>query len=168
MPNAEEFVGVGQAAPEFSAPDQDGSTITLGELLAGDRWLVLYFYPRDNTPGCTTEAQEFTVLGDRFAELNARVVGVSPDSVKKHGNFREKHQLTVTLLSDPEKELCQAYGVWQLKKFMGRESMGVVRSTVAIAPDGKVARAWFNVRVKGHAAAVLEALAEVQASAGGA
>jgi len=164
MPNAEEFVRVGRVAPDFSADDQDGNTVTLGDLLAGDRWLVLYFYPRDNTPGCTAEAQEFTVLGDRFAELNARVVGVSPDSVKKHGNFREKYQLTVTLLSDPEKELCKAYGVWQLKKFMGRESMGVVRSTVLIAPDGAIAQAWFQVRAKGHAAAVLEALTDLQAS----
>lgn len=165
MPNSEAFVRVGQTAPDFSAADQDGNPVTLASLLAGDRWLVLYFYPRDNTPGCTAEAQEFTALGDRFAALNARVVGVSPDSVKVHARFRTKHQLAVTLLSDPEKELCKAYGVWQLKKFMGRESMGVVRSTVLIAPTGAIAQAWFQVRAKGHAAGVLEALTNLQAAA---
>ena len=153
------FVEAGLAAPDVKAADQDGTIVTLGDLLTDHRWLVLYFYPRDNTPGCTTEAQEFTALADRFAELGARVVGVSPDSVKVHARFREKHQLTVTLLSDPDKTICQAYGVWQLKKFMGRESMGVVRSTVLIAADGKIARAWFKVKAKGHAEAVLAALA---------
>ncbi len=162
MSDPSDFVKVGQIAPSFSACDQTGETLTLESLLAAGRWLVLYFYPRDNTPGCTTEAQEFSALTGRFTELGAGVVGVSPDSPKVHARFREKHQLAVKLLSDPDKAICQAYGVWQLKKFMGRESMGVVRSTVLIAADGKIARAWFGVRAKGHAEAVLQALAELQ------
>jgi len=126
------------------------------------KWIVLYFYPKDNTPGCTTEALEFTEALPDFEGLNALVLGVSPDSPKKHRNFIEKKGLKITLLADEEKEVCQLFGVWQLKKNYGREYMGVVRSTFIIDPDGKIAAKWEKVRVKGHVEAVKEKLAELQ------
>jgi len=147
---------VGQPAPAWTAPDADGNPISLGDF--GDRWLVFYFYPKDNTPGCTTEATDFTRLGDAFAELNAAIVGISPDSCKSHVKFRDKHDLSIILLSDEDHQIAETYGVWQLKKFMGREFMGVVRSTFLIAPDGTIAAVWSPARPKGHAEAVLDAL----------
>ena len=124
-------------------------------------WVVLYFYPKDNTPGCTTEALDFTAHLEEFQALGATVLGVSPDSVKKHQNFIAKKELKVTLLSDEEKEVCQAYGVWQLKKNYGREYMGVVRSTFLIDPDGIIRATWEKVRVKGHVEEVLNKLREL-------
>jgi len=153
MPN------VGEKAPEFCLPNQDNEEVCLRDL-AGS-WVVLYFYPKDNTPGCTTEALDFTAHLGEFEALGATVLGVSPDSVKKHQNFIAKKELKVTLLADEEKEVCQAYGVWQLKKNYGREYMGVVRSTFLIDPDGIIRAKWEKVRVKGHVEAVLEKLKEL-------
>jgi len=151
---------IGDQAPEFCLPNQDEEEVCLRDLQSS--WIVLYFYPKDNTPGCTTEACEFTAAMPDFTGLGATILGVSPDSAKRHRNFIEKKELGITLLSDEEKEVCEAYGVWQLKKFMGREYMGVVRSTFIIDPDGKIAAVWEKVRVKGHVEAVKEKLAELQ------
>ena len=148
---------IGNKAPEFCLPNQDEVEICLRDLEG--KWIVLYFYPKDNTPGCTTEACEFTEALPAFEELNAVVLGVSPDSPKKHSNFIAKKELLITLLADEEKKVCEAYGVWQLKKNYGREYMGVVRSTFIIDPKGNIAASWDKVRVKGHVEAVKEKLA---------
>lgn len=147
---------VGTAAPEFCLPNQDEEEICLRDLKG--KWIVLYFYPKDNTPGCTTEACEFTEAQPVFDDLDAIILGVSPDSPKKHRNFIEKKELGITLLADEDKELCNKFGVWQLKKNYGKEYMGVVRSTFIIDPDGNIAAAWEKVRVKGHVEAVKEKL----------
>jgi peroxiredoxin Q/BCP len=151
---------IGTKAPEFCLPNQDETEICLRDL--SGKWIVLYFYPKDNTPGCTTEACDFTEAMPDFEDLDAVILGVSPDSPKKHTNFIEKKNLTITLLADEDKELCQSMGVWQLKKFMGREYMGVVRSTFIINPEGKIAAVWEKVRVKGHVEVVKDKLKELQ------
>jgi len=151
---------IGDKVPDFCLPNQDEEEICLRDIKG--RWIVLYFYPKDNTPGCTTEACDFTAALPDFEGLHAVVLGVSPDSPKKHRNFIEKKGLKITLLADEEKELCKTFGVWQLKKNYGREYMGVVRSTFIIDPDGKIAAKWEKVRVKGHVEAVKEKLAELQ------
>lgn len=153
------MLAVGDKVAEFCLPNQDEEEICFRDIKG--RWTVLYFYPKDNTPGCTTEACDFTAALPEFEDLNAIVLGISPDSPQKHRNFIEKKNLKITLLSDEDKDLCNAFGVWQLKKFMGKEYMGVVRSTFIIDPQGIVAAAWENVKVKGHVAEVktkLEAL----------
>ncbi|MDJ0674881.1 MAG: thioredoxin-dependent thiol peroxidase [Calothrix sp. MO_167.B42] len=150
---------LGNLAPEFSAIDADGNTKNLQDFTG--KWLVFYFYPKDNTPGCTTEAKDFTELKSDFTESGAMIVGVSPDSTKSHCKFIDKHGLSITLLSDPEHQIAETYGVWQLKKFMGKEYMGVVRSTFLINPQGAIAHIWTKVRVKGHAENVLAKLREL-------
>ncbi|MDJ0689456.1 MAG: thioredoxin-dependent thiol peroxidase [Xenococcaceae cyanobacterium MO_188.B32] len=147
---------IGQPAPNFAARDRNGNTVSLENFV--DRWLILYFYPKDNTPGCTNEAKDFTNYQPEFSELGAKIVGVSPDSETSHGKFIDKHDLTIQLLSDPEHQVIETYGAWRLKKFMGKEYMGVVRSTFLITPDGKIARVWDKVRVKGHVEKVLQEL----------
>ncbi|MEM6614142.1 MAG: thioredoxin-dependent thiol peroxidase [Cyanobacteria bacterium P01_C01_bin.72] len=147
---------VGQNAPNFSAQDQHGTTVSLQDY--PDRWLVLYFYPKDNTPGCTTEAKDFTAYSQEFAELGADIIGVSPDSAKLHCKFIDKHDLSVRLLSDPEHQVIEAYGAWRLKKFMGKEYMGVVRSTFLISPERQITQVWDKVRVKAHVEKVLAEL----------
>jgi peroxiredoxin Q/BCP len=149
---------LGQAAPDFTASDQSGHSVSLNEFTS--HWLVFYFYPKDNTPGCTTEATDFTQHSADFESLGAKIMGVSPDSEKSHCRFIEKHNLSIQLLSDPEHQLAEAYGVWGLKKFMGKEYMGIIRSTFLINPEGKIAYVWSNVKVKGHAAIVLDKLRE--------
>jgi len=151
---------VGQKAPEFAPPNQRGEISKLADF-AG-QWLVLYFYPKDNTPGCSTEAIDFTALSPQFQQLNAVILGVSPDSEKSHCRFIEKHNLTIQLLSDPEHQLAEIYQVWGLKKFMGKEYMGIKRSTFLIDPQGNIAYIWSNVKVKAHAEAVLKKLQELQ------
>ena len=151
---------VGQKAPEFATPNQRGEIRKLADF-AG-QWLVLYFYPKDNTPGCTTEAIDFTALSPQFQQLNAVILGVSPDSAKSHCRFIEKHNLTIQLLSDTEHQLAEIYQVWGLKKFMGKEYMGIKRSTFLIDPQGNIAYIWSNVKVKAHAEAVLKKLEELQ------
>ncbi|MCW6038451.1 thioredoxin-dependent thiol peroxidase [Spirulina subsalsa FACHB-351] len=148
---------IGEIAPDFSQNNAEGTITELKDFRG--KWLVLYFYPKDNTPGCTTEAQEFSALVDEFLKLNAVVVGVSPDSEKSHCRFRDKHNLSVILLSDPEHKMAENYGVWQLKKFMGKEYMGIVRSTFLINPEGQIAQIWTKVKAKGHAQVVLDSLA---------
>ncbi|RAM50088.1 MAG: thioredoxin-dependent thiol peroxidase [Hapalosiphonaceae cyanobacterium JJU2] len=149
----------GEKAPDFTLPNQDGNLASLADFQSS--WLILYFYPKDDTPGCTTEAREFTDLSHEFSALGATIVGVSPDTEKSHCKFTQKHNLSIQLLSDPEHQVCETYGVWQLKKFMGKEYMGVVRSTFLITPDSKLAYVWTNVKVKNHVQAVLAKLQEL-------
>ncbi|HIP52130.1 MAG TPA: thioredoxin-dependent thiol peroxidase [Campylobacterales bacterium] len=151
---------IGDAIPEFCLPNQDEEEICFRDIKG--RWAVVYFYPKDNTPGCTTEACDFTAALPDFTGMEAIILGVSPDSPKKHRNFIEKKELKITLLADEEKELCKSFGMWQLKKFMGREYMGVVRSTFLISPEGTLAYKWEKVRVKNHVQEVKEKLAELQ------
>ena len=149
-------------APDFSLPDQDGNIKTLADY-AG-KWLVLYFYPKDNTPGCTTEACNFRDERDAIAELgNAEVVGISKDSVASHKKFVEKHHLNFTLLSDPEHVTAEAYDSWKPKKFMGREYMGMERNTFLISPDGMVVKEYRGVDPRKHAAEILADLQAYQA-----
>ena len=155
------MLNVGDTVPDFCLPNQDEEEICLRDIRG--RWIVLYFYPKDNTPGCTTEACDFTAALPDFEGLDAIVLGVSPDSPKKHRNFIEKKELKITLLADEEKELCSTFGVWQLKKNYGREYMGVVRSTFIIDPDGKIAAKWEKVRVKDHVEEVKAKLEALQA-----
>ncbi|MEJ2372196.1 MAG: thioredoxin-dependent thiol peroxidase [Sulfurimonas sp.] len=151
---------VGQKAPEFCLPNQDDVEICLRDLKG--KWVVLYFYPKDSTPGCTTEACEFTDAMPEFGNMDAIILGVSADSTKRHRNFIEKKELTITLLSDESTDMIQEYGVWQLKKNYGKEYMGIVRSTFIIDPKGVVQAVWDKVRVKGHVEAVKEKLKELQ------
>ena len=151
---------VGDIAPDFCLEDPDRGKICLADHKG--KWVVLYFYPKDNTKGCTLEALEFTAAEDDFKEKNAVILGVSPDSLKSHSNFRKKHELSINLLSDTEKETLEAYGVWQKKKMYGREYMGVVRSTFLIDSEGKIAHMWPKVRVAGHVDNVMEKLTELQ------
>ena len=144
----------------FRLPDQDGALRGLGDY-AG-KWLVVYFYPKDNTSGCTLEARSFTALAGQFAAEEAVVVGVSPDSVKSHCGFIAKQELGVTLLSDPEHSLIEAAGAWQKKKLYGKEYMGVVRSTALIDPQGVVREVWSKVKPSGHADEVLARLRELR------
>jgi thioredoxin-dependent peroxiredoxin len=148
-----------QLAPNFTAKNQDDRTVTLADF--ANKWLVLYFYPKDNTPGCTTEAIDFSQLLPDFQKLGAVVVGVSPDSIKSHCNFTRKKNLTIELLSDDDRQIAEAYAVWKLKKFMGKEYMGVIRSTFLISPAAEIVHCWTNVKVKEHAKTVLEKLAEL-------
>jgi len=121
------------------------------------------FIRRDNTPDCSLEAKEFTCLVDEFSALDTIILGVSKDSIKSHNNFIEKHDLGIELLSDPEHEVMEKYGVWQKKKLYGKEFLGVVRSTFLITPEGEIAHAWYKVKAKGHAEMVLEKLKDLQA-----
>jgi peroxiredoxin Q/BCP len=147
-------------APQFCIPNQDDVEICLRDLKG--KWIVLYFYPRDSTPGCTTEACDFSDEIDNFEELDAIILGVSADSTKKHRNFIAKKDLKVTLLSDESTQMLQDYGVWQLKKMAGREYMGIVRTTYIINPKGDIVAGWEKVKVKEHVAAVKAKLQELQ------
>jgi peroxiredoxin Q/BCP len=146
---------VGDKAPAFTLPATGGRELTL-EGLKG-RKAVLYFYPKDDTSGCTREAQDFQALKDAFAQADTELVGVSPDSVASHDKFRTKHGLDFTLASDEGKAMLEAYGVWAEKSMYGRKYMGVERTTFLLDRDGAIARIWPKVKVPGHAEEVLEA-----------
>lgn len=137
---------IGTKAPDFCAPNQDDIEICSRDLKG--KWIVLYFYPKDMTPGCTTQACDFTEAHPKFDDLDAVILGVSPDDAAKHRKFIEKKELSITLLADVDKKMCEDYGVWQLKKFMGKEFMGVVRSTFIINPEGEIAAVWEKVNVR--------------------
>ena len=154
---------VGKAPPAFSLPDQDGKIVKPSEYKG--RWLVLYFYPNDDTPGCTTEACDFTNGLKDFEKLDAAVVGCSPNSLESHKKFIAKYKLKVRLLSDPEHKAMAAYGAWGEKVLYGKKTIGVIRSTVIVGPDGKVAYHWAKVKAAGHADAVREKLKELRAAA---
>ena len=146
--------------PDFCLPNQDEEEICFRDIKGN--WIVLYFYPKDSTPGCTTEACEFTAAVPDFRNLSATIVGVSPDSPARHRNFIAKQNLKITLLADEKQELCNAFGVWQKKKMCGKEYMGVARSTYIINPSGKIAFFWENVKVKVHVEEVKKKLEELQ------
>jgi peroxiredoxin Q/BCP len=148
-------VQAGQPAPGFELPDADLNSVSLDEFKNRTN-VVLYFYPRDGTPGCTLEAIEFSELEDHFRHLHTVVLGVSMDDCMSHGAFRDKHGLSVQLLSDPEGEVCERYGVLQEKEFEGRRKKGIVRSTFVIDRKGLVKHALYGVTARGHAAEVLE------------
>ncbi len=155
------MIQINDKAPEFCLLNQDDIEICSRDLKG--KWVVLYFYPRDNTPGCTTEACEFTEAVADFSELDAIILGVSADTTKKHRNFIEKQNLGITLLSDESTDMMQEYGVWQMKKNYGKEYMGIVRSTFIINPEGIVKAVFEKVRVKEHVAKVRTELMSLQA-----
>ena len=146
-------------APDFCLLNQDGVTFCLLDLKG--KWIVLYFYPKDNSKGCTLEAVSFTKSLTELEDMGAKVIGVSPDSVKSHKNFSKKHNLEFTLLSDPDHIILEKFGVWQIKKMYGKEYMGVVRSTFIINPKGNILFEWRKVRVKGHVEEVKQKLSEL-------
>jgi thioredoxin-dependent peroxiredoxin len=150
----------GDEAPDFTLPDSEGDEVSLRSLQGS--WVVLYFYPRDNTSGCTMEALDFTARARDFEKLKAKIVGISPDSTVSHGKFMKKLGPGITLLSDINHTIIQSYGAWQLKKLYGKESFGVVRSTFLIDPAGIIRQVWEKVKVNGHADEVLKLLKELQ------
>jgi len=155
-------IKIGAKAPAFALADQTGSKVSLKDL-AG-KWAVLYFYPKDDTPGCTKEACEFTSHLKQFEKLDARVIGVSPDPPESHQKFIRKHKLKVDLLSDPDQKALTQYGAWGEKSMYGRKYEGVLRSTVLIDPTGRIAHHWAKVKPAGHAEEVREKLEELTGS----
>ena len=154
------MIAEGQPAPDFTLRNQDGESVSLASLRG--KAVVLYFYPKDDTPGCTTEACNFRDARDDYEKAGAVVLGVSPDDVKSHRKFADKHQLPFTLLADPEKDAIQAYGVWKEKNMYGKKSMGVERTTVVIDGQGMIRKIFPRWRVDGH---VEKVLAEIHAAA---
>ncbi|MEO1748677.1 MAG: thioredoxin-dependent thiol peroxidase [Pseudomonadota bacterium] len=146
---------VGATAPDFSLPTDGGETVTLSALKGKN--VVVYFYPKDDTPGCTKEAIAFSGLSSEFETANTVIIGISPDTVAKHDKFKTKHDLTVVLAADEERQAIEAYGVWVEKSMYGKKYMGVERSTYLVDADGKLAKIWRKVKVPGHAEAVLDA-----------
>lgn len=146
----------GKKAPDFTLPDETGEKVRLSKLKGHP--VVVYFYPKDDTSGCTQEAKDFTCLADKFAAAGAELVGISPDSPAKHQKFKAKHELSIRLLADEQKEVAQAYGVWVEKSMYGRKYMGIERSTFLIDGNGKVVKSWRKVKVPGHAEDVLVAV----------
>lgn len=156
MASAPVELSPGDKAPAFDLPTDGGGQLKLADL-KGNK-VVLYFYPKASTPGCTTESKDFAALSKDFEKAGAVVIGASKDSVKRQDNFKAKNDLPFALLSDEDGVLCEAYGVWVLKKNYGREYMGIERATFLIDEKGKIAQVWRKVRVKGHAEAVLDAV----------
>ncbi|NRP74211.1 putative peroxiredoxin bcp [Ensifer psoraleae] len=148
-------LGPGDVAPDFELPRDGGGSISLSSLRG--KPVVLFFYPKDDTKACTEEAISFSGLADEFAAAGVALIGLSPDSVKQHDRFAKKHNLTVTLAADEEKNVVNAYGVWVEKSLYGRKYMGVERTTFLINPDGTINQVWEKVRVAGHASEVLAA-----------
>jgi len=147
----------GKKAPAFTLPDQDEKKVSLKDFAGAP--VVVYFYPADDTPGCTKEACQFNDNLKAFDRAGVTVLGISPDGAAKHTKFRDKYGLRFPLLSDPSHTVMEAYGAWGEKTLYGKKTTGVIRSTFLVGPDGKISRAWYNVRADGHAAKVLEELA---------
>ncbi len=147
---------IGKKLPSLKGLDQSGGELLLASLKG--QWVVVYFYPKDSTPGCTTEAKDFRDLHPEFSKRHAQVIGVSRDSVKSHANFASKQELPFSLISDPEETWCQAFDVIHEKMLYGKRHLGIVRSTFLIDPDGKLAHEWRGVKVPGHAQAVLDTI----------
>lgn len=152
-------IGIGKTAPNFALQDQAGKEHRLPDYRGS--WVILYFYPRDNTPGCTTEACDFRDTSEAIKEQHAAVLGISPDDQASHARFANAKSLNFPILSDTDQATCTAYGVWQEKKNFGKTYMGVVRTTYLIDPKGNIAHRWDRVRVANHAAAVLSKLREL-------
>ena len=150
----------GNTAPAFTLESSSGSKVSLKD--QAGTWVVLYFYPRDNTPGCTTEAVEFQAALPTIKRLGGTVLGVSKDSIASHCKFADKQNLTFDLLSDPDGKVLEKYGAWGEKNMYGKKSMGILRTTVLIDPDGRVAKIWPKVKVKGHVEQVVETLRELK------
>jgi peroxiredoxin Q/BCP len=154
----------GDAAPAFALPDENGTIHRLADQKG--RWTVVYFYPADDTPGCTTEACQFRDLHADIKVEGATVLGISPQGAQSHRRFREKHGLTFTLLSDEDHQVADRYGAWGPKISAGKETIGLIRSTVLVDPEGRVARTWSKVSADGHAADVLDALRQLRSARG--
>lgn len=150
------MIEIGKPAPKLTGTVTDGSEISLDSFKG--QWVVVYFYPKDSTPGCTNEAKDFRDLLPEFTKRNAVILGVSRDSLKSHVKFTDKHELPFPLVSDPDETWCKAFDVIREKSLYGRTFLGIVRSTFLIDPDGKLAAEWRKVKVKGHAQAVLDAI----------
>ncbi|MBL4601305.1 MAG: thioredoxin-dependent thiol peroxidase [Emcibacteraceae bacterium] len=150
---------IGQKAPNFNLPDETGNNVSLDDF--SNKNIILFFYPKDNTPGCTKESIGFSSIKDQFTALDTVILGASKDSVKKHQNFIKKHNLTVKLIVDEDDTLCDSYGVWVKKKLYGREYMGIERATFLIGKDGMIKQIWRKVKVDGHVEAVLEAVKQL-------
>ncbi|MBY0586038.1 thioredoxin-dependent thiol peroxidase [bacterium] len=155
-----DWIEVGQKAPAFTLKNAEGKTVKLSDFKG--KPIVLYFYPKDDTPGCTKEACAFRDANDDLAEHGAVVLGVSPDDVASHAKFRDKFKLNFPLLADTDHALAEKYGVWREKNMYGKKSMGIQRSTYLIDPAGKVAKVWQRVKPEEHAQQVLDALAELE------
>jgi peroxiredoxin Q/BCP len=151
---------VGEMAPEFRLKSDDGRDVSLGDLRG--KHVVLYFFPKVLTPGCSTEAAEFRDAKPEFDKLNAVVLGCSADPIEGQAKFKAKFKLNFALLSDPDFTVIEAYGARRMKSFLGKSFLGIVRSTVVVGPDGRVARAWPNAKAKGHAAEVVAAISELE------
>jgi peroxiredoxin len=149
-----------QLAPDFTAPDQNNNMINLSEF-RNNKNVVLYFYPKDDTPGCTIEARQFTGFADQFAELDTVIIGVSKDSCESHQAFIEKYGLNVILLADTTGEICESYAVWQEKERNGQKKMGIVRSTFIINKDGALQDVMYAVNADGHAREILEKIRQI-------
>ncbi|MBB6177102.1 peroxiredoxin Q/BCP [Anoxybacillus tengchongensis] len=143
-------------APNFTLPASNGENVTLSQFRG--KYVVLYFYPKDMTPGCTTEACHFRDYYESLTDLGAVVIGISPDSIERHKKFIEKHRLPFLLLADEKQDVAKAYGVWKLKKNFGKEYMGIERSTFLIDPNGQIVQEWRKVKVNGHVEEVLNVL----------
>lgn len=154
-----EKLGIGDIAPDFNLPRDGGAEQSLSQLRG--KPVVLYFYPKDDTSGCTLEAHDFTALKPEFDKIGVEIIGMSPDKAAKHDKFKEKHELNITLVSDEEKTTLMAYGVWVEKSMYGRKYMGVERTTFLIDKTGKIAEIWHKVKVPGHAQAVLQAAGKI-------
>jgi peroxiredoxin Q/BCP len=150
---------INSKAPNFNLISTNGNSYSLKDSIG--RYVVLYFYPKDDTPGCTIETNDFNKLLSKFKKLNCEVYGVSKDNMKSHNKFKEKYKIKFDLLSDDEIKIVKSYKVWAKKKFMGREFMGIVRSTFLIDPMGKIVKIWDNVKVKDHAQEVLDTLKNI-------
>ena len=149
----------GDSAPNFSGTDQNGKPLKLSDF--SGKKLILYFYPKDDTPGCTIETNDFNKLLSKFKKLNCEVYGISKDNIKSHNKFKTKYNIKFDLLADEEVKIIKNYKVWNKKKFMGKEFMGIVRSTFLINPKGKIIKIWSNVKVKDHAKEVLDTLKSI-------
>lgn len=154
-------IKLGDKVPAFNLPATSNKNITEQDFL--NQYTVVYFYPKDSTPGCTTEGLDFTELQPEFEKQNTQIFGVSMDSMRRHENFKSKQQFSFELISDENHTLCEIFGTYQLKKNFGKEYMGIVRSTFIIDPQGTLVKEWTKVKVKGHAQEVLSAVTELQA-----
>lgn len=154
------MIKINELAADFCLKNQNNENVCLKDFMG--KWVVLYFYPKDNTPGCSLEAKGFSDYINEFKQLNARIIGISPDSIDSHKKFESKHNLTFNLLSDPNHDVLKSYDVWKPKKLYGREFMGVIRSTFLIDPKGKIVYIWPKVKVMGHAQNVMNKLKELK------
>jgi peroxiredoxin Q/BCP len=154
------MIKINELAVDFCLKNQNNENVCLKDFMG--KWVVLYFYPKDNTPGCSLEAKSFSDYINEFKQLNARIIGVSPDSIDSHKKFESKHNLTFNLLSDPNHDVLKSYDVWKPKKLYGREFMGVIRSTFLINPKGRIVYIWPKVKVMDHAQNVMNKLKELK------